>query len=160
MTDLGGGWRYEEDESSIGGPPWEVWGPPAAAVGGGPPPYGGSHSAFAAKRGRISEADLSDIFAVVYTRAAAAGNLKRITFITKQQTQEEGPQHSLSLLQQDTTPLVDAVSAAAGFCFRYVSSIFGQQQQQQQQHELQHELQLEQQLEQQQQQHQPQDTQR
>ncbi|XP_026192997.1 uncharacterized protein LOC113147263 [Cyclospora cayetanensis] len=97
--------------------------PPLAGELGGPEPYGG-RSRLRASRGQITEADLSDIFAVAYIRAGGAGNLKRIVFIQREPLQAPGgPPEALGDPQDDMGTIAEFVSGAASFCAWYVADV-------------------------------------
>lgn len=120
---LGDGWGYEALEERQGaseGPlGWSVL-PPQRGELGGPEPLGGA-SRLRAFRGQITEADLSDIFAVAYIRAGGSGSLKRLVFVQRQPLQPPGGPRGNS---EEVGALSEFVTGAASFCARYVADIF------------------------------------
>ncbi|KAL8270032.1 hypothetical protein Esti_006024 [Eimeria stiedai] len=143
VVSLGDGWSYEaaqnaaEEEGppadeALGGPQaWTVHPPAGAEEAGGPEPLGG-RSPGRPYRGRFTEANLSDIFAIACVRAGSTGCLKKIALLQKEEQplppeleDEEGGEDRAERPVVTTNTLSEFVSGAASFCARYVSEVFG-----------------------------------
>ncbi|KAL8443115.1 hypothetical protein Emag_006065 [Eimeria magna] len=143
VVSLGDGWTYEaasnntEEEGPpfdevLGGPQgWIVQPPAGGEEVGGPEPIGG-RSRGRPYRGRFTEANLSDIFAIACVRAGSTGSLKKIVLLQKEERmmppelmdEEGGEGHADRPLVTSNT-FSELVSGAASFCARYVSEVFG-----------------------------------
>ncbi|KAL8429664.1 hypothetical protein ACSSS7_006439 [Eimeria intestinalis] len=143
VVSLGDGWTYEAGENTVeedgrpsvgalGGPQgWRVQPPAGGEEVGGPEPIGG-RSRGRPYRGRFTEANLSDIFAIACVRAGSTGCLKKIVLLQKDEQplppeleDDEGGEGSTDRPVVTTNTLSEFVSGAASFCARYVSHVFG-----------------------------------